>query len=105
MNIEELKEQARLTDEELPHLNEQWELEYEDEEMTDAEWELKRWGLIAEAQIDKLLNQPGVCLKIEKPSPENPYPEGHWKYDFWKEVQVAILQWIEESYIPTGETQ
>ena len=42
-----------LTLEELIHLNEQWEIEYEDVEMTDAEWEYKRWQLISQATIDK----------------------------------------------------
>ncbi|KKN50753.1 hypothetical protein LCGC14_0629230, partial [marine sediment metagenome] len=34
-------------------LNEQWADEYEDVVMTDAEWEEKRWGLIAQAQYDQ----------------------------------------------------
>ena len=45
-----------LTPEELRILNEKWEAEYEDVEMTDAEWEEKRWGLIAQAQWD-------ICVK------------------------------------------
>ena len=43
-----------LSDEKLRHLNEQWEIEYEDVEMTDSEWEVKRWNLIAQAQLDHL---------------------------------------------------
>ena len=46
-------EELELTPEEIIHLNEQWEKEYEDVEMTDAEWELKRWGLIAKAAVAK----------------------------------------------------
>ena len=40
-----------LSAEELIHLNDKWEEEYEDVEMTDAEWELKRWQLICQAQL------------------------------------------------------
>lgn len=42
-----------LSQEKLRQLNEQWEDEYEDVVMTDAEWEEKRWGLIAQAQYDQ----------------------------------------------------
>uniref|UniRef100_A0A6M3LJJ5 Uncharacterized protein n=1 Tax=viral metagenome TaxID=1070528 RepID=A0A6M3LJJ5_9ZZZZ len=40
-----------LSAEELIHLNDKWEEEYEDVEMTDAEWELTRWQLICQAQL------------------------------------------------------
>jgi len=46
-----------LSDERLRQLSEQWEIEYEDVEMTDAEWEVKRWNLIAQAQLDYLAEQ------------------------------------------------
>ena len=42
----------RISPEEIIHLNEKWEDEYEDVEMTDEEWELKRGELILQAQLD-----------------------------------------------------
>ena len=41
-----------LTPEKIKLLNDQWEDEYDNAVMTDAEWELKRWGLIAKASAD-----------------------------------------------------
>ena len=40
-----------LSEEEIAQLNDQWEEEYYDVEMTDAEWEITRYGLIAKAQL------------------------------------------------------
>lgn len=47
-----------LTEDELIRLNDDWEEEYDHSEMTDAEWEMKRWLLIAQAQLKKLASTP-----------------------------------------------
>ncbi|MCJ7457409.1 MAG: hypothetical protein MUP17_00235 [candidate division Zixibacteria bacterium] len=41
-----------LSEGDLDKLNTKWEEEYEAIEMTDAEWEMKRWQLIAQAHLD-----------------------------------------------------
>ena len=51
-----------LTGEEIRVINDKVEEEYEDIEMTDAEWEEKRYSIISKAQAKKVVDELGVCL-------------------------------------------
>jgi len=60
--VERVREQALLTYEEIEEVRARLEEEYEDEEMTDVEWEEFVWGKIAHAQLDKVLKTEGIAV-------------------------------------------
>ncbi len=98
MNIEELKQRAKLTENEVANVT---SVRFSEEAWEDVQKAL-------EAQINKLLNQP-LYFKIEKPLPEPDMDIHIWRdyspdmaYDKCKD---DMLQREKESYIPTGETK
>jgi len=86
----------RISPEEIVLLNYKWEEEYEDVVMTDAEWECKRFSLIAQAQLDS-------CKKEHEKQVEQAIDAAITAYESTCEALIRekvreILEEIESKY-------
>ncbi len=109
--LEEQKQRAKLTDEEIFELlpgyydSQKFMWEANPEHKGDAAVSpAPDYIAIRDAQLRKAFNQP-LYFKIEKPLPlpYECYTESY--YMGWRGCIVAMLQREKESYIPTGETK
>lgn len=80
-----------LSEEAIRNIIEKAEEEYEDIEMTDAEWEEKRWSIIAQAQLEDTLRQV-----VEWGEEDCPHKKEGWHTPRWRSECLKCWQELKQ---------